>query len=121
LCAGLASSPPAPFRYLKIEIADGLAAVDAFGRAAGCFRVAGDDGEAVRCAEAATSLRREIEEGYAAHRVKLEHALDVDDADTARREVKLPRRLLTGKTGPYVEWLGMVERRLTPAPSEEPF
>jgi hypothetical protein len=51
---------------------------------------------------------------YLVHRVRLEHALDVEDAATAQREVKILRRLTVGKRGGYIDWLGIVERQLEP-------
>jgi len=101
------------------DVADGLEAVKAFERAADCFRVAGNKAEEAKdAAEQAKQLREEIDYRYAAHRVRLEHALEVGDEETALTETRLLRRLLTGKGGAYVEWLGMLERRLSPSASK---
>jgi hypothetical protein len=93
-------------------VADGLAAVTTFEQAAACFTTAGHAADAADSAHAAEALRKELDNDYLVHRVRLEHALDVDDAKAAAREVKILRRLTVGRRGAYLDWLGIVERHL---------
>jgi len=105
------------------EATDGIAAVEQFEKAAACFRTANAPQEADEALAAAEVLRRDLAAAYAARRVKLEHALDVGDNETALREARVLTKLLAGKSGAYVEWLRLVQHRLTPAAESawEPF
>jgi hypothetical protein len=102
------------------DAADGIAAVEHFEKAGACFRVANLPNEAADAAAAARTLRQDLTSAYAAQRVKLEHALDVGDDETALREARVLGKLLAGKSEPYVDWLRLVQQRLTPAaPTED--
>jgi hypothetical protein len=101
------------------DAADGIAAVEHFEKAVVCFRAANLPKEADEAAASAQTLRQDLTSAYAARRVKLEHALDVGDNETALREARVLGKLLAGKSEPYVEWLRLVQHRLTPAPTEE--
>jgi hypothetical protein len=94
------------------SLMDGLAAVGTFQAAATCLERAGRKDDAKGALDAATALRARIDHDYLVHRVRLEHALDIDDERSAKREVKVLRTLTTGRTGAYVDWLAIVERQL---------
>jgi hypothetical protein len=101
------------------DAADGIAAVEHFEKAAVCFRAANLPKEADEAAASALTLRQDLTNAYAARRVKLEHALDVGDNETALREARVLGKLLAGRSEPYVQWLRLVQHRLTPAQGEE--
>jgi hypothetical protein len=106
-------------RY-PFAIQDGVAAVTAFETAAACHRVGAqkrgqgdlDLQEVGKDIDAANALRTIVERDYHAHRVRLQHAVETDDLKSALLEVRTLRSMTGGLKGPYVEWLGMVERRL---------
>jgi hypothetical protein len=96
---------------------DGIAAVPLYELAAACFARAGDDDSAAEALDRGKSLRRSIEEDYHVHRVRLAHALTVDDAVTARKETRILRAFTQaavagGSPSRYVGWLESLERRL---------
>jgi hypothetical protein len=105
--SGEAKRERAPF-----AVQDGALAVTAFETSAACFRAAGQKEEALRDEDAGRVMRQKIEREYAARRLRLELAIEAADVRTALGEVRLLRRLTSGKKGPYVEWLAMVDRRL---------
>lgn len=94
------------------HVQDGVAAVPLFETAAACYAVARDDASAGAARRAAADLRGRVQEDYHAHQVRLDHALLVGDAHTARREVQILRALTEAANGPYVAWLSDVDRRL---------
>jgi hypothetical protein len=94
------------------HVQDGVAAVPLFETAAACFRAAGNAQAAQEATSAAQQLRAKIDEDYRAHQVRLEHALNVGDLETAQKEVSVLRAFTEGKSGPYVVWLSNLERRL---------
>ncbi len=94
-------------------VQDGVAAVPLFERAAACFRQGGQESLAEDALAAAADLSARLTDDYRVHRVRLEHAVDTGDDKSALREVRVLRSLVDGKTGPWVEWLVAVERRLT--------
>jgi hypothetical protein len=97
---------------------DGLASVVAFEIAGACFTVAARPADAADCVRSSEALRTEMSNEYLVHRVRIEHALDVGDTPTAIREVKILKRLTTGKRGAYIDWLGIVERHVQPPAKE---
>jgi hypothetical protein len=96
-------------------VADGIAAVRSFDTSAACFHRAGKEREARDVTAARDALRKRIEGDYRVHRVRVEHALEEGDQRAALREVKVLRKLTTGRKGIYIDWLDMVERRLEAA------
>jgi hypothetical protein len=93
-------------------VADGLAAVGSFDLASSCFARAGQREQAAAMASARDGLRKRIEDDYRVHRVRLEHALDEGEDKMALAEVRVLRRLTTGRHGAYISWLEMVDRHL---------
>ena len=55
--------------------------------------------------------RRELEDDYRTHRMRLEHAMTVSDDTTSRHEVRTLLNFTEGKAGPYVDWLSALERK----------
>jgi hypothetical protein len=95
------------------HVQDGVAAVPLYETAAACFGTGGQAVAAAHARVAAVELRRQVSDDYAAHAVRLEHALEVDDTATARKEVSVLRGFTAGLQGPYVIWLSNEERRLS--------
>lgn len=95
------------------HVQDGVAAVPLFEAAAACFSAAGQPQAATEARAAAGDLRRQVEDDYGAHAVRLEHAVSVEDWPTARKEVAVLRGFTAGLQGPYVVWLSNEDRRLS--------
>jgi hypothetical protein len=98
-------------RY-PFAVEEGPAAVAAFERAASCHQVANRPDEAKRDIAAANALRVVVSRDYHAHRARLTHAIESEDLVSSLREVRIVRKMTTGRSGPYVEWLAVAERRL---------
>ncbi|CAN5924147.1 hypothetical protein BH11MYX4_BH11MYX4_24000 [soil metagenome] len=98
-------------RY-PFDIQDGINAVSAYEMAAACHRKAGRNDEAGIDAELTSEIRDVVESDYFAHRIRLEHAIESNDAKAAYLEVKILRKLTANLKGAYIDWLNMVERRL---------
>jgi hypothetical protein len=98
-------------RY-PFAIQDGVQAVASFEMAAVCQRRAGRPDEAAIDEELLNEIRGIVEADYFAHRIRLEHAIESNDARAAYVEVKMLRQLTANLRGPYIDWLMMVERRL---------
>lgn len=94
------------------HIQDGVAAVPLFEMAAACFTIAGDREQAALMSSYGEKLKKQLNDEYDAHRVRLEHLLNVRDMRTAQKEVKLLLAMLEGQQGPYVIWLQNLDRRL---------
>jgi len=94
------------------DVRDGVAAVPMFLQAAACFQVGGDGARATEMQTGAERLKKQLDEDYRAHQMRLVHALDVKDLRTAHKEVRVLLEMLQGKSDPYVVWLSNLERRL---------
>ncbi|HSN98396.1 MAG TPA: FHA domain-containing protein [Candidatus Nanopelagicales bacterium] len=94
------------------DVRDGVQAVPLFQQAAACYRAAGDSATAAEMQAAAEKIKKQLEEDYRAHQMRLMHSLDVKDLRTAHREVKVMLAMLQGKNDPYVVWLSNMDRRL---------
>lgn len=94
------------------HIRDGVDAVPLYEAASACFKTGGDIPSAQSSAEAAKTLRKEMEDDYKTHRMRMKHALDVKDTVTAHKEARTLLDLLQGKQGAYVEYLTEEERNL---------
>ncbi|HSQ64238.1 MAG TPA: hypothetical protein VLM85_13520 [Polyangiaceae bacterium] len=94
------------------HVKDGVDAVPIYETAAVCYDRVGDkaDGDASR--EAAKTLRDEIEADYRTHRMRLQHAMLVNDMETARKEVRTLIEMTEGREGPYVNYLHALDRDL---------
>ena len=98
-------------RY-PFDIQDGISAVRSYEMAMVCHRRAGRTDDAQLDEELATESRAIVDSDYFAHRIRLEHAIESDDARAAYLEVKILRKLTSNLHGPYIDWLTYVERRL---------
>lgn len=98
-------------RY-PFDIQDGIHAVSAYEMAALCHRLAGEKTQAMIDDEFMAEIRDVVNSDYFAHRIRLEHAIESNDAHAAYVEVKILRQLTMDLQGPYIDWLVIVERRL---------
>jgi hypothetical protein len=94
------------------HVQDGVSAVPVYETAATCFRAGGDGGSAGLADESAKYLRREITDDFRARRVRLDHALQIEDYVSAQKEVRVLLQFVEGKTGDYVTWLSNLDRRI---------
>lgn len=97
---------------VRFAIHDGIVAVELLERASSCFRTGGHGEAADESAELGAQLRKRIEEDYRGHQLRLEHALTVDEVDTALHEARILRAMLPQVSDPYVAWLDEVDRAL---------
>ena len=98
-------------RY-PFDIKDGIGAVRSYEMATVCHRKAGHHDDAELDEELATEIRALVDADYFAHRIRLEHAIESDDARAAYLEVKILRKLTANLKGPFIDWLAYVERRI---------
>jgi len=94
------------------HVKDGVDAVPLYETAAACFEKAGDKKEADNARDTANALRKELDDDYRTHRMRLQHAMGVKDMETARKEVRTLIEMTEGKEGPYVSYLHVIERDL---------
>lgn len=94
------------------HVQDGVQAVPTYEAAAGCFRTGGDAPSALLAEEAAKFLRRDITDDFRTRRVRLDHALAIEDYVSAQKEVRILLQFTEGKSGEYVTWLSNLERKL---------
>jgi hypothetical protein len=91
---------------------DGVQGVHTFRVAAACWTTAGDGARAEDARKAAVKLERELDESYRTHRVRLEHALSIENYLVARKEIRALLDLTRGQSSEYVSWLASTGRRL---------
>lgn len=94
------------------HVKDGVDAVPLYETAAACYEKAGHKQESDAAREAANSLRKELDDDYRTHRMRLQHSMGVKDYETARREVRTLIEMTEGKEGPYVTYLHVIDRDL---------
>ncbi|MBX3225726.1 MAG: hypothetical protein KIT84_30885 [Labilithrix sp.] len=94
------------------HVQDGIAAVPLYEAAAACFRAGADPASGQLAEESAKYLRREMTDDFRMRRVRLDHALSIDDFSSAQREVRILLQFVEGKQGEYVTWLSNLERKL---------
>jgi hypothetical protein len=94
------------------HVQDGVQAVPIYESAAACFRSGGDPASGQLADDSAKFLRREMTDDFRTRRVRLEHALNVDDNVSALKEVRVLLQLTEGKAGEYVQWLSNLDRKL---------
>jgi hypothetical protein len=91
---------------------DGVAAVELYERATGCFVVANEPAEAGSAREHAGRLRRDLSRQYHVHRVRLERSLVTKHYDATLKEARIVRRFLQHNRGVYTSWLANLERQI---------
>lgn len=94
------------------HVQDGIQAVPIYETAAACFRLSGDPRSAGLADDSAKFLRRDMTDDFRTRRLRLEHALSIDDDVRAQKEVRILLQFTEGKTGDYVTWLSNEERKL---------
>jgi hypothetical protein len=94
------------------HVQDGVQAVPTYESAAVCFRSGGDNASGTLAEESAKFLRRDITDDFRTRRVRLDHALTVEDYVSAQKEVRVLLQFTEGKSGDYVTWLSNLERKL---------
>ena len=94
------------------HVKDGVDAVPLYETAAACYEKAGDKKSADQSRDIANALRKELDDDYRTHRMRLQHAMGVKDLETARKEVRTLIEMTEGKEGPYVSYLHVIERDL---------
>ena len=94
------------------HVQDGVQAVPIYESAGACFRAGGDPGSAGLADDSAKFLRREMNDDFRTRRVRLEHALNVEDTANAQKEVRVLLQFTENKSGDYVTWLSNLDRRL---------
>ena len=102
------------------HVQDGVQAVPLYEVAGACFRAGGEQPYAAYSDETARVLRVEINSDYRTQRVRLEHALNVEDWQGALKGARTLLQYVDGKQGDYVAWLTQLERRLRVKVSEKP-
>ena len=94
------------------HVKDGVDAVPLYETAAACFEKGGDKPDADAARDTANALRKELDDDYRTHRMRLQHSMGVKDYETARKEVRTLIEMTEGKEGPYVTYLHVIERDL---------
>ncbi len=94
------------------HVQDGVAAVPLYELAAACYQRGGDQAHATETANASAALKAEMQQDFRTHRVRLEHLLTIKDWASSRREVRVLRAYMDGKTGDYPTWLSNLDRQL---------
>jgi hypothetical protein len=89
---------------------DSVAAVPLFEVAAACFKLAGDPEDEREAAASAQALRKKMEDEYSVRRVRLEHFFRIGDPHGCKREIATLLPMIAFRAGPYVQWLGYVDR-----------
>lgn len=94
------------------HVQDGVQAVPTYEAAGVCFRAGGDNASGTLAEESAKFLRRDIMDDFRTRRVRLDHALVVEDYVSAQKEVRVLLQFTEGKSGDYVTWLSTLDRKL---------
>lgn len=94
------------------HVQDGIQAVPIYEMAAACFKAGADPASGNLADESAKYLRREMTDDFRMRRVRLEHALSIEDYVSAQKEVRVLLQFVEGKQGDYVSWLSNLDRKL---------
>lgn len=94
------------------HVQDGIQAVPIYEMAAACFRAGADAPSGNLAEESAKYLRREMTDDFRMRRVRLDHALSIEDYVSAQKEVRVLLQFIEGKQGEYVTWLSNLDRKL---------
>jgi len=91
---------------------EGVAAVNLYSSAVGCFTAAGERAAADDTRHARAQLVQTLQEDLRAHQVRLEWALERHRYSAAVREVQELEALLIGRTDHHAQWIAAVARDL---------
>jgi hypothetical protein len=94
------------------HVQDGIQAVPIYEMAAACFKAGADAPSGNLADESAKYLRREMTDDFRMRRVRLDHALSIEDYVSAQKEVRVLLQFVEGKQGEYVTWLSNLDRKL---------
>lgn len=97
---------------------DGVLAARTFASAAKCAELAGQSAFASANQSAAEQIKTELTADFHVHQVRLERALEVEQYDRARVELRVLMSFLVGRDGEYTSWLANVAHRLDAAQAE---
>ena len=92
--------------------AEGVEAVALYARSAACFRAAGDNEQAERVLATAETLKRNLNQDFRVHQVRLEWARATQHYSEARTEVRLLLSFVGRKGGEYADFLGSLDRQI---------
>ncbi len=91
------------------ELADGVEAVKLYRQAATCYTAGGNGGDATRMRHEADHLQTLLESDYGARRIRLSHAIEVEDWRAAAIETDALMSM-TRHLNPEDSWLEWLER-----------
>jgi hypothetical protein len=91
---------------------DGVAAVPLYRVAEACFQVASDRSAADEARASADRVKRQMEEQFRAHRLRLQRSLALQHRRVALRESRILMSFLSSGEGEYVTWLSNLRRKL---------
>lgn len=94
------------------EPREAITAVKAYAVAAACYRLANDQDAATEVEVASRELEEATLLDARARRLRLERSLAMKDIELANSDVVVLKRLTEGYQGPFVAWLGGVERQI---------
>ncbi len=94
------------------HVPDGVESVVYYETAAACYRVGGDEAQAKALAKVAADLKKDIDEDFRTHRVRLEHAMSTKNVPVMQKEVRVLLAFTEGQDMEYRTWLANLERRL---------
>jgi hypothetical protein len=91
---------------------DGVAAVRLYQVAVACLRAASMGADADDAAANADRIRRQMDEAFRAHRLRLQRALALQNWTSAKRETGILLSFLSGSDGEYATWLSNLRRKI---------
>jgi hypothetical protein len=92
---------------------DGVASVQLYEAAEACLLKAGRAAQAEAVHELQTQLRAALQDEFQVRQVRLERFLQGKKHSHAQQEVQVLLAFTSHRDGPYVQWLGAVQRQLT--------
>lgn len=98
----------------KFHTRDGVEAVVLYESVAACYTAAGAGQEAAQASMLAQAMRAGVLQEFQVYRVRLERALQRDDAKVALAQIKFLREMLFTRDidDEYVRWLTIMQRKL---------
>ncbi|HEY5958280.1 MAG TPA: FHA domain-containing protein [Polyangiaceae bacterium] len=91
---------------------DGTQAVDLFARASACFTAGGQVAEAARLDVTGRELKRNMEQQFHVHQVRLERALVTQRYDLAKTEIRVLMSFSNHRAYEYFNWLSTLDRQI---------
>jgi hypothetical protein len=91
---------------------DGVAAVPLYESAVACFRTAARSADADDALAMAEQLKRDTDDQFRAHRLRLQRALARENWRWAERETDVLLAFLSGSGSEYANWLSNLRRKI---------